>query len=44
MTGTWWCELAWLGGETVAERVFDQFASDFYPLDRSADIFTWDPV
>ncbi len=30
--------------ETVAERVFDQFASDFYPLDRSADIFTWDPV
>jgi len=30
--------------ETVAERVFDQFAKDFYPLDRSADIFTWDPV
>lgn len=30
--------------ETVAERVFDQFANDFYPLDRSADIFTWDPV
>jgi NAD(P)-dependent dehydrogenase (short-subunit alcohol dehydrogenase family) len=26
--------------ETVAERVFDQFANDFYPLDRSADIFT----
>lgn len=30
--------------ETAAERVFDQFANDFYPLDRSADIFTWDPV
>jgi NAD(P)-dependent dehydrogenase (short-subunit alcohol dehydrogenase family) len=30
--------------ETVAERVFNQFASDFYPLDRSSDIFTWDPA
>lgn len=30
--------------ETVAERVFDQFANDFYPLHRSADIFTWDPA
>ena len=30
--------------ETVADRVFDQFANDFYPLHRSADIFTWDPV
>ena len=30
--------------ETVAEHVFDQFAADFYPLDRSADIFNWDPV
>jgi NAD(P)-dependent dehydrogenase (short-subunit alcohol dehydrogenase family) len=30
--------------ETVAERVFEQFANDFYPLDRSADVFTWDPV
>jgi NAD(P)-dependent dehydrogenase (short-subunit alcohol dehydrogenase family) len=30
--------------EAVAERVFDQFAGDFYPLDRSADVFTWDPV
>jgi NAD(P)-dependent dehydrogenase (short-subunit alcohol dehydrogenase family) len=30
--------------ETVADRVFDQFAGDFYPLDRSADVFTWDPV
>jgi NAD(P)-dependent dehydrogenase (short-subunit alcohol dehydrogenase family) len=30
--------------ETVAERVFSQFANDFYPLHRSSDIFTWDPV
>ena len=30
--------------EAIAERVFDQFASDFYPLQRSADVFTWDPV
>jgi NAD(P)-dependent dehydrogenase (short-subunit alcohol dehydrogenase family) len=30
--------------ETVAERVFPMFASDFYPLQRSGDVFTWDPV
>lgn len=30
--------------ETVAERVFDQFANDFYPLQKSGDVFTWDPV
>jgi len=30
--------------ETIAERVFPMFASDFYPLHRSADVFTWDPV
>jgi NAD(P)-dependent dehydrogenase (short-subunit alcohol dehydrogenase family) len=30
--------------ETVAERVFDQFRNDFYPLQRSADVFTWEPV
>ena len=30
--------------ESIADRVFDQFANDFYPLDRSADIFTWDPA
>lgn len=30
--------------EAVAERVFPQFANDFYPLHRSADVFTWDPV
>jgi len=30
--------------EAIAERVFPQFANDFYPLHRSGDIFTWDPV
>jgi NAD(P)-dependent dehydrogenase (short-subunit alcohol dehydrogenase family) len=30
--------------EAVAERVFPMFAKDFYPLDRSGDVFTWDPV
>jgi NAD(P)-dependent dehydrogenase (short-subunit alcohol dehydrogenase family) len=30
--------------ETVAERVFDQFSNDFYPLHRSAEVFTWDPA
>lgn len=30
--------------ETIAERVFPQFANDFYPLHRSGDWFTWDPV
>jgi NAD(P)-dependent dehydrogenase (short-subunit alcohol dehydrogenase family) len=30
--------------ETVAERVFPMFANDFYPLHRSAEVFTWDPV
>jgi NAD(P)-dependent dehydrogenase (short-subunit alcohol dehydrogenase family) len=30
--------------ETVAERVFPMFAGDFYPLHRSGDVFTWDPV
>jgi NAD(P)-dependent dehydrogenase (short-subunit alcohol dehydrogenase family) len=30
--------------ESIAERVFDQFANDFYPLHRSADVFTWDPA
>jgi NAD(P)-dependent dehydrogenase (short-subunit alcohol dehydrogenase family) len=30
--------------ETVAERVFEQFANDFYPLHKSGDVFTWDPV
>lgn len=30
--------------ETVAERVFPMFANGLYPLHRSADVFTWDPV
>jgi NAD(P)-dependent dehydrogenase (short-subunit alcohol dehydrogenase family) len=30
--------------ETVIDRVFPAFANDFYPLHRSADVFTWDPV
>ncbi|PWR20934.1 3-hydroxyacyl-CoA dehydrogenase [Zavarzinia compransoris] len=30
--------------DSVAERVFPQFANDFYPLHRSGDVFTWDPV
>jgi NAD(P)-dependent dehydrogenase (short-subunit alcohol dehydrogenase family) len=30
--------------ETVLERVFPLFANDFYPLQRSGDVFTWDPA
>lgn len=30
--------------ETICDRVFPQFAQDFYPLHRSGDLFTWDPV
>ena len=30
--------------EAISERVFPQFANDFYPLHRSCDVFTWDPV
>jgi len=30
--------------ESVIDRVFPMFANDFYPLHRSADVFTWDPV
>lgn len=30
--------------ETVIERVLPMFKNDFYPLHRSGDIFTWDPV
>lgn len=30
--------------ETIAERVFPQFQSDFYPLHKSGDVFSWDPV
>jgi NAD(P)-dependent dehydrogenase (short-subunit alcohol dehydrogenase family) len=37
------CSDGWTA-ETVAERVFPMFANDFYPLQRSAEVFTWDPV
>lgn len=30
--------------EAIIERVFPQFEHDFYPLHRSGDVFTWDPV
>jgi NAD(P)-dependent dehydrogenase (short-subunit alcohol dehydrogenase family) len=30
--------------EAIVERVIPQFSNDFYPLHRSADVFTWDPV
>jgi NAD(P)-dependent dehydrogenase (short-subunit alcohol dehydrogenase family) len=30
--------------EAIADRVFDQFANDFYPLHKSGDVFTWEPV
>lgn len=29
--------------EAIAADVFDKFAPDFYPLHRSADVFSWDP-
>jgi len=29
---------------SVIERVLPMFERDFYPLHRSADVFTWDPV
>lgn len=30
--------------ESIIERVFPMFENDFYPLHRSGDVFTWDPV
>lgn len=30
--------------ETIVDRVIPQFRNDFYPLHRSGDVFTWDPV
>jgi NAD(P)-dependent dehydrogenase (short-subunit alcohol dehydrogenase family) len=30
--------------QTIAERVFPMFANDVYPLHRSGEVFTWDPV
>jgi NAD(P)-dependent dehydrogenase (short-subunit alcohol dehydrogenase family) len=29
---------------SIVERVFPMFEHDFYALDKSGDIFTWDPV
>jgi NAD(P)-dependent dehydrogenase (short-subunit alcohol dehydrogenase family) len=30
--------------DAIAERVFPMFRKDFYSLDRSGDVFIWDPV
>jgi NAD(P)-dependent dehydrogenase (short-subunit alcohol dehydrogenase family) len=30
--------------QSVIDRVFPMFENDFYPLHRSGDVFTWDPV
>ncbi len=30
--------------DTVAEHALPALQPDFYPLDRTADIFSWDPV
>jgi NAD(P)-dependent dehydrogenase (short-subunit alcohol dehydrogenase family) len=30
--------------EAICERVFPQFEADFYPLVRSGEVFTWEPV
>lgn len=33
-----------ISAEAIVERVFPMFKDDFYDLDRSMDVFTWDPV
>jgi NAD(P)-dependent dehydrogenase (short-subunit alcohol dehydrogenase family) len=30
--------------QTIAERVFPAFQPSYFPLDRSNEVFTWDPV
>jgi len=30
--------------ETIAERVLPSFKSGFTPMERSADVFCWDPI
>ncbi len=30
--------------QTIADRAMPAFRGSFYPLDRSQDVFTWDPV
>lgn len=33
-----------ISAESIIDRVFPMFESDLYPLQRSMDIFSWDPV
>jgi NAD(P)-dependent dehydrogenase (short-subunit alcohol dehydrogenase family) len=30
--------------QSILDRVFPAFRNDFYPLHRSGDVFTWDPI
>jgi len=30
--------------EAIADHMLPAFKADFYPLDRSGDVFSWDPV
>jgi hypothetical protein len=30
--------------ELIAQQAIPALRSSFYPLDRSADVFSWDPV
>lgn len=30
--------------DSIVERVFPMFENDFYPLHKSGDVFTWEPV
>jgi hypothetical protein len=30
--------------QTIAEHAMPALKADFYPLDRSQDVFSWDPV
>jgi len=30
--------------ETIAEHAIPSMRASFYPLDRSQDVFSWDPV
>jgi NAD(P)-dependent dehydrogenase (short-subunit alcohol dehydrogenase family) len=30
--------------QSLAEQMLPAFKPDFYPLDRSSDVFTWDPI
>ncbi|MEM7060179.1 MAG: SDR family NAD(P)-dependent oxidoreductase [Pseudomonadota bacterium] len=32
------------GPQDVIDRAFPAFKSDFFPLDRSQDVFSWDPI